>query len=237
MFVRQRIESLDAAQLSHGPGVLQIKVWHDVGSAIDYEVAISIADAANNFSSVTPVASMTQSVANEEGATFILIVPDFGDVSNGLEVTVKASPGAITTKNFHFAEAQLEPSCEPSCFIARPLEQELVSCQRYAYVYKNLPVFTVLALGQCANTTTGQYTIFFPTTMRANPVITISANADFRLSQANTVKVAQTSLTPFNNQPHEVSIIATIASGLVAGNASQWTTGTTAAVATFDAEL
>jgi hypothetical protein len=54
-----------------------------------------------------------------------------GDVTNGLEVQVDAACGAVTTKNFHFTEWQVEEGPAITAFGRRPFEQELRDCQRF----------------------------------------------------------------------------------------------------------
>ncbi|HKW52400.1 MAG TPA: hypothetical protein VJO12_01825 [Stellaceae bacterium] len=136
---KQRIESRDAVLLKNQNGSISLHVYQDTGGAINYTITLRKPTAADNYASTTTIA--TSSTITVPNATDTLITfPNqvLGDVSNGLEVQVDAACGAVTTKNFHFTEWQMEEGPAATAFERRPYEQELRDCQRFAEVLTEL---------------------------------------------------------------------------------------------------
>lgn len=150
------IESINAKFYKNKYASFGVKVYHDVGSAIDYVIKINKANSADNFSAVTNISTATvQSVANTTETLIKFQNVSMGDCSNGIEIEIEAACGAITTKNFEFSEWQfnLGPVLLP--FSCRYFGEELIECQRYyekSYNYSTAPgtatqigcVFTVI---------------------------------------------------------------------------------------------
>lgn len=104
-----RIKAGDVAPFVSSSGVFTGRVYHDVGSAIDYTVTIKKADAENDFSSLTTIGS--SSATSVSDATWTLLTYSnsaLGDCRNGLVIEVSAACGVQTTKNYYFAEPQFE---------------------------------------------------------------------------------------------------------------------------------
>jgi hypothetical protein len=109
LYLRTRIESKDAIWLKNQVASFQAKVYHDVGSAINYTIYVKKAASADDFSSTTAVGnSGAISVASATATTIKYESISMGDCSNGIEIEIKIECGEITTKNFELTEMQLE---------------------------------------------------------------------------------------------------------------------------------
>lgn len=136
LFIRYRMESKDAIRFKNGLGSFGVKVYHDVGSAVNYTVYIRKANAANDFSAVTDIAnSGAISVPNATPTTVKfenINSGNLGDVSNGIEIEIQVACGAVTTKNFEFAEFTFHNTSKVLPFIGyKSYEEEFAACQRY----------------------------------------------------------------------------------------------------------
>lgn len=108
VYHRYRMESRDAKNFKNQTIIVHQKVWHDVGSAKNFTITINKANAADNFSAVTSIGTSGNQSVNNTTETTISYSVAMGDCSNGVEIVVKGDCGAITTKNFKFAEMQFE---------------------------------------------------------------------------------------------------------------------------------
>lgn len=143
VYVRYRIEAKDAIMFKNQIASFACKVYHDVGSTINYTIYIRKANAADDFTGVTaignsgaiPVASATVFQLKFENVSL-------GDCSNGLEIEIQGACGAVTTKNFEFGEFQFNKGNAAFSFIPKSFKDELVACYRYyqsSYNYGTYP--------------------------------------------------------------------------------------------------
>ena len=148
-------------------------------------------------------------------------------VANG--TTVSLTGGVDTTVRFiggTFSLAQLEPGTRATPFERRSYGQELALCQRYYYRvvsnvadnnYARLSIF-----GQCAGSTTALVGVLFPVSMRTKPTsleTTGTAN-NYSLFNSGGSGVVATALAFNAGSAHSGEVFVTVASGLVAGNAT-----------------
>lgn len=132
VYARHRIESAIAKALKNKTASFSVLVYHDVGAAVNYSAVIRKANAADNFSGVTAIAtSSAKAVANTTGTLFKFENVAMGDCSNGIEIEVKASCGAVATKNFHFTEWQLEEGTSATTFDRPGIADNIRSVERY----------------------------------------------------------------------------------------------------------
>lgn len=108
VYVRYRMESLDARQHKNQNTIFHCKVYHDVGTAKNFTITINKANAADNFSAVTQIGVSSSQPVNSATETTVSFMAAMGDCSNGIEIIVKCDCGTVTTKNFMFAEMQFE---------------------------------------------------------------------------------------------------------------------------------
>lgn len=132
IFVKHRIESRDAAYLVNQTASFSCVVSHNVGSSINYTITIRKPTVVDNFASVTDIqVGSAQSVATGTTTTIKLENVSMGDVTNGIEIEVKAECGAVTTKTFKYCDFQLNKGTAAMEFVPSFFEEELRNCQRY----------------------------------------------------------------------------------------------------------
>ena len=118
-----RIQSKDSFQFMNGNGVFSAYVEHDVGSSVNYTITVSVANAADDFSSVTNVlVGSATAVATGTRTQISLPVEGLGDCSNGIAITISAACGIVTTKNFKIGEAQFERGLAATGFTELPYD-------------------------------------------------------------------------------------------------------------------
>lgn len=120
-----------------------------------------------------------------------------------------------------------------------PWEEDLRLCHRYFYQWSGAPsVNTPFGLAQNTATTSGVSLMNLPVPMRADPTLSISAASDFSVYNASGTPTACSalSLNAVSNN-FDVRLDYTVASGLVAGNASVLTNNSTNARLNFSARI
>lgn len=171
VYIKQRVESINALRFKNQTASFAIRVYHDVGSNINYTVTIRKPTASDNYASTSTIS--TGSATSVASATETLLTFEnvsMGDCSYGIEIEVKAECGAITTKNFQFAEMQLEEGPVATQFEHVSYEQELMRCLRYREVIAGNAYNQVPAYAYGAN---DAYTyIFFRAEKRIAPTVT-----------------------------------------------------------------
>lgn len=132
VFIKQRVESVNAVRFKNQTASVSVRVYHDVGSSINYTITIRKPTASDNYTSTTTIATgSATSVASATETLLKLENISMGDCSFGIEVEIKAECGAITTKNFEFTEAQIEVSAAFTSFEYVSFDQDLQRCLRY----------------------------------------------------------------------------------------------------------
>ena len=103
--IRARIPYADAIGLSNKTLTIQAVVKHDVGAAVSYTISTAVANAQDDFTTVTSTGiSSTTSVASGTSTT-ISVTSAFGDVTNGLQIVITAAPNqALVGKSFFFSD-------------------------------------------------------------------------------------------------------------------------------------
>ncbi len=174
---RYRMESGDAVNLKNQTATFQIKVQHNVGSAINYTVIVRKPTAADNYASTVVIGtSAATSVASGNSQT-LAFTQALGDCSNGLEIEVQAACGAVTSKDFWWTEWGLEEGTSASTIEFRPIAIEQMTCQRYyqadAFHCGGAPIASGGgATTIISNTSSIQGTKTLPVQMRAAPTMT-----------------------------------------------------------------
>lgn len=151
VYMRYRMEAKDAVKFKNKTVSLGLKVRHDVGSSINYTIYLAKPTASDNYASTTAITnSGALAVANTTATQLKMEGVSIGDVTYGLEIEVQAACGAITTKNFEYAEMQLCVGSYLLPFSARSFDVELKACQRYyekSYAYATAPTTAAQAAG------------------------------------------------------------------------------------------
>lgn len=162
---RHRIEAKDVWRFKNKPAYFSCRVYHNVGSAINFTTTIRKATASDNFSSTTDITNGTQSIASATASDVTLSVSDMGDCTNGVEVEVKAVCGAVNTKSFYIGDLQLVIANFKRPFLARPMAMEELLVSRF--------VRWVRALHGIANSTSAMQLLLSHPNMRV--AVTYSA--------------------------------------------------------------
>lgn len=190
VFARYRMEARDALRFKNQPASFQVKVYHDVGSNCNYLITVRKPSAADNFASVSDIANSGAISVPTATPTVIsfenINTGSLGDVSNGLEIEIEVTTGAITTKNFEFTEWQFNRGILASQYVDRSFQEELAACQRYYIrVRETTQAYAVFAAGFVGGV---DFQVALPVTLRTTPTVTASGighrfgGADYTLS-------------------------------------------------------
>jgi len=204
LYLRTRIEAKDALWLKNQYASFQAKVYHDVGSSVNYTIYVRKANSADNFAAVTDISnSGATAVATATATTIKYENIAMGDCSTGIEIEIKVECGAVTTKNFEFTEMQLELGSKATEIEYRNTKAELELCAYYCIVLTR-GTYGLLGLGYSISTTQADTTVSFPTRMRANPtvenlsalVLTITDRVNYTLESTSvaTQEISNTAL-------------------------------------------
>lgn len=170
IYIRYRMEAADAKRFKNSAASFSVKVYHDVGSAINATIYVRKPTVADNFAAVTDIAnSGAQSVPNAAATTIKfenINTGNLGDVSNGIEIEIQIACGAVTTKNFELAEFQFNRGSKALPFHIKPAVFELKACERY-YETIGRGVF-----GMCGGANTAKFIAMFKTRKRGTPACT-----------------------------------------------------------------
>ncbi len=124
---------------------------------------------------------------------------------------------ASTNDYFEVTGVQLEQGSAATPYKHKDYGQELAECQRYYYRSEG-----TFGTGQCSGTTGGYVFVRFPVQMRTLAALSTTGTAsDYKVWAANTSPVTCSAVpTDFNENEQGSCIAFTVASGLVAGNAT-----------------
>jgi hypothetical protein len=174
LYVRQRIESRDARTMKNMDGAFSAQVYHDCGGPINFAIIIKKADAEDNFSAVTTIATSAAIVVPPSVPFEISLVGiDMGDCSNGLEVYVEMVCGAVTDKNFYLTDFVLCPGSVSPTYRPKRYRDELDDCLRFYEVHGGVAGTSPNYLGPLQiNGELAGYGVNFAVPKRIAPVLT-----------------------------------------------------------------
>jgi hypothetical protein len=220
LYPRHRIEAKDAARFKNMIASFSVKVYHDVGSNINYTIYVRKANAADNFSAVTAISnSGAISVPTATPTTLKYEAVAMGDVSNGIEIEIKIEAGAITLKNFCQTELQLELGTVATAFECQPYARALLQCQRYFARYnQSASAYASFCLGVVGISTTHAYHMLpLPVQMRSMPTLASVGTMYLLDASANFVSVISITTDARFHTSQVMYLYSTVASGLTAG--------------------
>lgn len=180
---------------------------------------------ANNFFlasnlTITNVAAATPSAATLADYT---VTATLGSSFNNLIVFVWTEATAAQNVTLDLGKVKLEPGSVGTPFYPRSIEVETALCQRYLPAY-NAPsgsAVVVTPAGQCFSTTGAVIPYVYPVTPRVVPTgITVSNVSHFSVSTAAFGSATATVMAINDASLNAFDISVTVASGLVAGNAT-----------------
>jgi hypothetical protein len=160
----QKIEANNCRDLAGQQVTLSYWIFQDTGATVNVQGSLSYANAIDNFSGITAIASLTAVPVPTATWTLVsgtLTLP--AAATTGLFIQFFSQGTAILAgKAVAIANAQLELGATRTRFERRPLGLELTLCQRYA-------VDVSYMIGQQFATTGATFTAWFPVKMRAAP--------------------------------------------------------------------
>lgn len=209
-----RIAGEDAVRYSGKTVMVSALVQHDVGSNINWTIALRKANTLDTFSAVTGVsASGAFSVPTATGTRiFVPATLAASDGDNGLEILIQATCGAVTTKNFFVTECQIEVGGNITEYDNTLYQQVLANCQRqywrsqvnnYAAGYTGVSNQSLVA--------------FQGPSMRGTPALLYSALSEFSLQSGVTSGVISSmTVASINNGMYSLQV--TTSTAITTGN-------------------
>src|SRR5262245_8471284 len=105
-------------------------------------------------------------------------------------------------------------------FVPLSPTDDWLRCWRYYQVWGGINALQYIVGGQCYSTTRAQFALALQVPMAGAPTVTVSAAGDFGVWSATATNIACTALSASIADPRSVYLDATVASGLVAGDAT-----------------
>lgn len=167
--IRQAMESNLAVNYINQISSFSGLAYQDTGVTLNYVIEILKADVKNNFTTTTIIATSSP-IAVQSGTPTLLKFEgvNLGACGNGLLVHITSTIGAVTTKNFHFTEWQLNIGSFATPFVYRDESESRASCKRrFQKSYDDgVTLGTVLAngaySGNAASTAIGGLSVTVP---------------------------------------------------------------------------
>jgi hypothetical protein len=143
------------------------------------------------------------------------------------DVAFTNCPGGST---WQITGVQVEVGESSTAFENLTFNQNLAKCQRYYYnpFYGNTNTSMPVVGGQNTSTTQSYFTFTLPQTMRAAPTLSYvytNAYLNYSVWNASGTAVPLTAFLGYTSTPQMVTMGTTVASGLVAGNATSFLAG------------
>lgn len=149
---RFRVGSAEARRFANETASISAVMRQESGVTATATIALSKANAADDFSAVTLVGSTTASVTSSTNTDIQYAGLALGDVSNGIELVIKVQPGAsFTTKDFYLTDIKLEVGATATDF--SPPSFPEVRNEAFAV---SLPVFRDSGTANAAAVSTGE---------------------------------------------------------------------------------
>ena len=221
--IQQRIESFNSIGLNGSTVTVSFKLYHDFGSSRTVDVSLAEANAVDDFSSVTGIATVYTSPALTSGAysnVSCSFVIGASDATNGILLQIAdSSATTVSAKNLIIGDVQLEIGPVATPFERRPIGTELALCQRYYYV--GLPANLI---GMVQSTTTVVFGKSLPVTMRTSPTLTTTGTVTIFHGASSTSSL---SLTPDTTSADNVGFAAETAAVMTVGQSARFQSGMT----------
>jgi hypothetical protein len=162
--------------------------------------------------------------------------------STAKSLKVEIAAASLTaTASLYVSGVQLEVGTLPTMFNrhAESIAAELISCQRYYYRITPDSVSARYGNGQATSTTSGQFNIDFPVTMRIRPTALEQSGtaAHYQIVNAAGTGVALSAVPTFTQASVKTATITGASTYTAAGNAAQLITANVAGYLGFSAEL
>lgn len=227
-----RIAGEDAVRYSGKTVMVSALVQHDVGTNINWAIALRKANTLDNFSAVTGLAASGAIAVPTATGTRIFVSATLAasDGDNGLEVLIQATCGAVTTKNFYVTECQVEVGGSITEYDNMLYSQSLTNCLRQYWRIRA----DNFAAGYTGNANVA-LVVFSGPSMRSAPALLYSALSDFSLQSGTTSgTLSAMSVSSINNGAY--SLLVTTSTSITPGNVA-FLRNSTAPWLAFDSRL
>lgn len=171
-------------------------------------------------------------------ATITALTGTAGSSMNNLIIFFWTEATAAQNVTLDLAKVSLKLGAVANPYYPRPYQAEFNLCLRYYWKVIRTATGEAIGIGQCTSTTAAQIFMEYPVTMRVAPTFPVSAVGNFRITAADFSQIDTTNLTATLDGAVNTRLIATVASGVVAGNATILNFDATASgFFSFDARL
>ena len=208
-----RIESHNIWDLNNTTATLSAMLSNSLLTSVTWTV--SYANAADNFSAVTQIATGTFTITSTP-TVYQVPVALGANAKNGVQIQL--SVGAQTSGTWQIEQVQLEPGPSATAFDFCDYKLELARCQRYLPLFA--PGTNPIALAQCIGLTSCAAVIPFPVQTRTAPTgIAVDNVTHFSVLDATATLRACTNVVFSNAADKSIQVNFTIGTNsLVAGN-------------------
>jgi hypothetical protein len=207
-FIRQRIESYDAAALAGNSVTVQFFISNQSGASITPSITVKHPTAQDNWSStVTDVSAVPlQTIANTAAGNIAYTFSSSANTFNGLEITIDfgASLNSANSIFIRSADIRATPGVpvglngNPPIVESRPIFAELAYCQRYLAAFGDIA--GVVGVGAATSTSASGYAIPFKVPMRIAPTgLTVKTVGDFEIQSYSATDVAALTAMTLNS--------------------------------------
>jgi hypothetical protein len=175
----QAIETLNAVYYAGSSITLSAQVQASVSTVFNIDIQYSTSVDVGPTGSWTTITATSGGTATAVSGSFTRLSGVFAIPLTAKSLMVRIYPATIATGvSLYVGQVQMELGTSPSPFFrnASTLQGELAACQRYYYRNTSESTGNYLALGFTGTTTTGQFMMPLPVTMRVAPAALEYAN-------------------------------------------------------------
>jgi hypothetical protein len=208
------------------------------------------------FETVTFAGDTTGAFTNDNGKSLVLrfwlgagttytsgtLNTNWGTATNANIAVGQVNIADSTSNDFLITGVQLEAGTSATDFEFLPIDVDLGRCQRYYYRLKANGANYPFSFAQCYGTTTGGVLVPYQVTMRTAPSALEQSGtaADYQVYSSTGSTIAVSAVPTYAGVATTQAMGAvnfTVASGLVAGNITQFTAANSSAFLGWSAEL
>jgi hypothetical protein len=223
--IYQKIESRNTADLVGKSVTISAVIFCSTAQTVAWNLLYP--SAVDNFATTTSIQTGGWS-ATTSAQTFTATITGLpAGVANGLQLNIyPANAGAFTSGTITLTGVQLEVGTKATPYEMQIYSDQLAQCQRYLPAYIPTTAGTAQGpMGQCYLTTDSLVAFPFQVVARVAPTGVAVTNAtNFSLTQSSSARSAVTVITFHGASPSSAVCNISVASGIVAGNATMlWT--------------
>ena len=237
--ISQRIESAESTKLTGQVVTISLYAKKTSGTGA-LDINIYYPSATDNFASVTQIGSALQMSANPGSSWARYSVTTSAlpaDVQKGLLVLINNT----NTHTIFITDVQIDVGnvALPFRRSGGTLQGELAACQRYFvnFIPSTADYGTIISMFQATSTTAAKGGVQFPVPMRTSASLVFSTAGNFTLANSAFTPIGVSSITYAIANSTSCRIDMSVASGLVAGNATALSGNNANLLAQASAEL